>query len=199
MSNEGLWKQVVELDGRQSARRAGCEYTGDPPEYLIRLLNREYRVELTHQQITQVEDSSKAGFAEELCILAYLLNSRDIALSGRLTKAESLPNGQFFFRGPHPLPTEKLSAAFGHNPELLLKIAGMFDAKKNDFGDASIRLTVLPRLPLTIVVWGGDEEFAARSSILFDETAAEQMPLDGLWMATKVTAKALVEAVESAG
>jgi len=197
MTNEGLWKQLLNLDGRQSARRADCQYTQNPPQYIIQLLNKEYRVELTNKQIHSRKDSSRAGFSEELCILAYLINSHNIPTSGRLTKAESLPNGQFFFRGPHPLPTDKLTATFGRKPELLLEIANVFNAKQYNFGDASIQLNVLPRVPLTIVIWGGDEEFAARASILFDETAAEQMPLDGLWLATQITAKALIKAAES--
>ena len=197
MSNEGLWKQLLELDGRECARRADCQYIENPPYFVIRFLNKDYRVEFNNKEIHSVEDSSKAGFSEQLCILTYLINSKNISVTGRLTKAESLPNGQFFFRGPHPLPTDKLSAAFGQKPELLLKIANMFNAKKCDFGDSSIRLDVLPRVPLTIVIWIADEEFPARASILFDETAAQQMPLDGLWMATKVTAKALIKAAES--
>jgi hypothetical protein len=134
-------------------------------------------------------------FLEELCILAYLINARDLPLAGKLVKAQDLPSGQFFFRGLHSLPTEKIEKAFGRRPEALLEIAEQFDAEKCEFGDASIRLDVLPRVPITIIIWRQCEQFGARASILFDRTAAVHMPLDALWAAANLAIKAVIKAV----
>jgi hypothetical protein len=199
MANEGLWQQLLKLDGQQTARRAKCRYFDDPSRYILRLLNTEYTVDVSDKRVVSAEGCSAAGYGRELCILAYLINSRDLPITGKLAPPESLPGGQFFFRGPHVLASEKLEKAFGRSPKKLHRVGDGFGAKRCDFGDASIQLYVLPRVPLTIVIWRADEEFAARASILFDETAADQMPLDALWMAANITVKALVEAAESAG
>ncbi|MHC4158199.1 MAG: DUF3786 domain-containing protein, partial [Planctomycetota bacterium] len=114
-------------------------------------------------------------------------------------KAESLPGGEFFFRGPHVLPTRKLAEIFGAKPELLYEAGKRLGAKKCDFGDGSVELLVLPRIPLTFVVWAGDEEFAARGSILFDQTASEQMPLDGLLAAINLAVDAVISSVAAGG
>jgi hypothetical protein len=50
-------------------------------------------------------------------------------------------------------------------------------------------------LPITFVIWGSDEEFDARASILFDKTAPSQLPLDALLAAVNLTAKALISAI----
>ncbi|MHC4574164.1 MAG: DUF3786 domain-containing protein [Planctomycetota bacterium] len=199
MANEGLWEQVVELEGEATARRVGCRYEGEPGRYVVRLLRTEYVVDLSARRVVSAEDGSEAGYGEEVCILAYLINAKDLAVADKLAPGESLPGGQFFFRGPHKLPTEKLEEAFGESPEGLYRIADKFGARRREFGDASVQLYVLPRVPMTIVVWRADEEFAARASLLFDETAAEQLPLDALWMAAHLAVKALVEAAEGAG
>ena len=47
---------------------------------------------------------------------------------------------------------------------------------------------------MTFVIWAGDEEFAARASILFDRTAGEQLPLDALWTAVNLAVKTLIKA-----
>jgi hypothetical protein len=107
---------------------------------------------------------------------------------------QALPGGQFFFRGPHKLNTDKLEATFGQNPEQLYGLIDRFGAKKYKFGDAAIELYILPRVTLTIVIWRGDDEFPARASILFDQTAASQLPLDALWAAANLTIKKLIEA-----
>jgi hypothetical protein len=201
MANEGLWQQLLELDGDKVAQCAKCRYSAGQQRYIISLLNSEYTVNLSDKQVLSTEHSAQAGpalstiagFFEELCILAYLINSKDLPGANKLIAAQALPGGQFFFRGLHKLDTEKLEKAFGECPERLYKIMDEFGAKRCEFGDASIQLNVLPRIPLTIVIWRSDNEFPARSSVLFDETAAEQLPLDALWSAANLTIKALIK------
>jgi hypothetical protein len=134
-----------------------------------------------------------AEFLEQLCILAYLINAQDLPPTGKLVGANSLPGGQFFFRGLHCLPTEKLEKAFGDRPEVLHQASARFGAEQCEFGDSSIRLNVLPLIPLTIVIWRRDEEFDARASILFDQTTASQLPLDALLTAVNLTVDALIK------
>jgi hypothetical protein len=195
MANEGLWQQLLKLDRQKTAQRAKCRYLPDPERYIISLLNSEYIVNLSEKKVLSAECSSEAGFTEELCILTYLINCRDLPVADKLRTAQELPEGQFFFRGLHKLATEKLEEIFGQCPERLYDVMDEFGAKRREFGDASIKLYVLPRIPLTIVIWQGDEEFGPRASILFDETAAVQLPLDALWAAANLAIKALVKAV----
>jgi len=198
MSNEGLWEQLENLDGAETAKRAKCEYLSDKQHYIIKLLNAEYTVHLIDKKIySNNEDSpaKPAAFLEELCILAYLINAKEIPPANKLVRAESLPGGQFFFRGIHKLPSEKLEKAFGTNLQALLESSEQFNAQKCEYGDVSISLFILPRLPLTIVIWRGDEEFEARASILFDQTAGAQMPLDALLAAVNLTVDGLIKAI----
>jgi hypothetical protein len=197
MGNDGLWEQVAELDGGDTAQRAGCSYCAAEKRYTIRLLNKECVVDLTERRVASADGSSPVSYGEELCVLAYLIGAKDVPVAGRLAPGESLPDGQFFFRGPHKLPTAKLEKAFGKFPERLYESAEQFGARRCEFGDASLELYVLPRVPLTAVVWASDEEFGPRASILFDETAGVQMPLDALWMAANIAVKALVKAGEA--
>lgn len=197
MAHEGLWEQLVVLDRHETAQRAKCQYLTQPERYVVTMLRSDYEVNLTNREILLVQPDSSpepTGFLEQLCILAYLVNARDVPLANKLVRAEALPGGQFFFRGLHRLPTEKLQEVFGHCPGRLYEVAPQFSAKRCDFGDASIELTVLPRIPLTIVVWRADDEFAARASILFDQTAGSQLPLDALGAAVNLVVEAIVKA-----
>ena len=195
MSHEELWQQLAELDRQQTSQRAKCQYLTDPERYVIKLLNTEYIVNLTAQQIFSTQPSSQpAEFLEQLCLLAYLINARELPLADKLVSAESLPGGAFFFRGPHTLPTRKLEETFGSKPDLLYEASAHLNAKQCDFGDASVKLFVLPRVPLTFVIWVADEEFPARASILFDETAGSHLLLDALLAAANLAVDALVKA-----
>jgi hypothetical protein len=197
MAHEGLWGQLVGLDRQETAVRAKCQYLRDPERYVITMLNTECVVGLDDRQILSVRASSPpipAEFLEQLCLLAYLIHAQDLPLANKLVKPEALPSGQFFFRGLHSLPTEKLEKAFGEYPEHLYSVAEQFDAKQCEFGDVSIRLYVLPRIPLTMVVWRACDEFPARASILFDQTAGAHMPLDALHAVVNLAVDAVIRA-----
>jgi hypothetical protein len=202
MAHEGLWEQLEKLDGTETAQRAKCQYLDSPARYTITLLNTEYVVNLSGSNIFYILSDSQqkeAKFLEQLCILAYLINARDLPLANKLVAGNTLPGGQFFFRGHHGLPTKILEETFGNNPEVLHQTSAQLDAERYEFGDASIRLFMLPRLPLTIVIWGRDEEFEARASILFDQTAASQLPLDALLAAVNLTVEALSKNTSESG
>ncbi|MHC4117664.1 MAG: DUF3786 domain-containing protein [Planctomycetota bacterium] len=197
MAHEGLWEQLDGLDGAETAQRAACKYHEDPARYVVSLLNTEYVVNLSDRSIFAVGADSteqQADFLQQLCLLAYLINAKDLPLADKLVSENALPGGQFFFRGIHSLPTGKLEETFGDRPETLLDASGHLNGERCDFGDASIRLNMLPRVPLTIVVWRRCEEFEARASILFDKSTGEQLPLDALQAAVNLTVKALTEA-----
>ena len=202
MAHEGLWEQLEKLDGTETSQRAKCEYLDGTACYTITLLNTEYMVNLSDRNIFSRKSDSQAEeakFLEQLCILAYLINAQNVPLANKLVAGNTLPGGQFFFRGQHGLPTKKLEEAFGNNPGVLYQVSANLDAERCEFGDASICLHMLPRLPLTIVIWGRDEEFEARASILFDQTAASQLPLDALLAAVNLTVAALLTNITESG
>ena len=43
------------------------------------------------------------------------------------------------------------------------------------------------------IIYGGDDEFPARASVLFDRTAGAQLPLDALLAAVNLAVNAVVE------
>ena len=74
MPHEGLWQQLVELDGQKTARRANCRYITNPDRYIVTLLQNSYVVNLAGREIFSAEPGSPhtpAGFIQQLCILAY--------------------------------------------------------------------------------------------------------------------------------
>jgi hypothetical protein len=155
MAHEGLWQQLVRLDQEETANRAKCRYLSDRNSYIMTFLNTEFIVDLSNKQIFSVlPDSSKqpANFLQQLCLLAYLINAQNVPLANKLVKGQALPGGQFFFRGVHGIPTEKLEKTFGSHPEALYQNVEQFNAKRSEFGDASIQFNILPRIPLTIVM-----------------------------------------------
>jgi len=198
--HEQYWEQLDKLDRMETARRAGCRYLAERDSFAIFLLNREYLVDLalgTVRDLAGSVDAPSAGYLEQLCILSYLVNARDLPPANTLVSVERLDPGGFFFRGSHTLATEKLAEVFGSDPHLLHKVGQVLNAVSQTFGDASIKLSVLPRISLIVIVWRTDDEFSARASILFDRSASIQLPLDVLFAAAKWTIDTVISAVKT--
>ena len=108
----------------------------------------------------------------------YLLRSADVALGQEWVTGKGIPGGDLFFQGPHEMPLAALKEHFGSNPELIIDAGKRLGGEPAEFGDASIRLQALPRLPMVIAIWQGDDEFPANASILFDKSISSHLPLD---------------------
>jgi len=85
-----------------------------------------------------------------------------------------------------------LLGRFGGNPEQILEPAQQLGGKKEDLGDFSVTIPVLPRVPITLVFWKQDEEFEARLSILFDRTVVRYLPTEDIVLSAQMMAYRLI-------
>ena len=102
------------------------------------------------------------------------------------------------------LATERLISAISLSKRKGWKAAIMFidldgfkergrelGGKGLDHGDAAIRLYPFPKLPVTMILWMGDNEFTAQVDFFFDATCDKQLPTDVLWSTGMVTVLAM--------
>ena len=52
---------------------------------------------------------------------------------------------------------------------------------KLEHGDASLLLHPFPRVPVTMILWAGDDEFRARVDMFFDASCEQHLPMDVIW------------------
>lgn len=199
---------MADVDPQETAQRARCRYVGlesrelpgDSKQstagyWVISFMGREYKVDPMRHTINVLDNNTTpraADFMEQLCILAYLIKAQDMPPTNKLTGVGQLAGGEFFFRGIHEMPTDKIAEAFGKSPQQLCEAGEGLGGRRVQYGDGAIELHLLPRIPVTIIVWAADEEFPARASILFDQTAGDHIALDALQAAVNLVVKALI-------
>ncbi len=62
------------------------------------------------------------------------------------------------------------------------------------FGDASFTIHALPMVPLTFILWEGDQEFPPSVKVLFDPTIDTYLPLEDVTVLSKLAAVRIVKA-----
>ena len=173
-----LWQQLSGASATDVCTRAKVRST-ENNNYEISFLNKFYRTSCADRQILDPSGNPVKSGDFVLLLLTYLLNAKDIALQNIWVSEKDLPQGSFFFRGPHSLPTQQFLKRYGDDAKSFIALGESNGGTvMPGYGDACIRLQVLSRIPMACILWVGDDEFPARLNYMFDPTVVHHFALD---------------------
>lgn len=183
---EKAWMLLSRLEPEDVCKRAGVTYSRENKSYILWSFGIDFSILPFKKEIKSLSEkgevfTKKLSYFFTISVLTYLINAKDIPLSKTLIKPEDIKGGEFFFKGTHTLPLNKVAEKYQSDGEGFIKRGIEFDAKILDYGDVSIEFMPLPRIPVIIILWLSDEEFPARTNLLFDSTSESQLPIDILW------------------
>jgi len=167
------------MDPEDVCRRSLASYDADIKTYRIKALEYEYEVNPAGCEIKPLNSDERPVSVElGLLILFYLMQAKDIPLTGKWVSEYDLTGGTMFFRGPHAIRNEEVAKRFGRDIEGFKKACRNLGGEPENYGDAAFRFKLLPRIPVLAVLWRADEEFEASAKLLMDETIEQHLPLD---------------------
>lgn len=188
-------QRLIELEDIESqCRRSGaeCSVSETGKVIIVRYLNRLCSVILPGGEVSWQDTLEPVPLRDRILILHYLLTARGAPLSDKLVTFRELPDGAVY----HPTFTKRtiqpLVSNFGSDPDLLLQVAAPLGARKADFGDVGITIDAFPRVPLTIALWRGDEEFPPQGNVLFDSSISDYLPTEDVTILSEVITWRLV-------
>lgn len=182
---ENAWRNLSILNPSDVCKRTGAFYDRNG-NYILKSFGMDFSIAPQKHEIKskQPEGESllkKYSYFFNLSVLCYLINARDISLSGKLVKPINLKGGEIFFRGTHILPLDKIVEKYGHDREGFIDKGRGLNGRILGYGDTSVELLPLPRIPVTLILWLSDDEFPARTDLIFDSTCDQHLPLDIIW------------------
>lgn len=117
---------------------------------------------------------------EKILILHYLLTARGESFQQNLITFRQVPEGPFYYSAFVKRALDPLAQTFGAEPQRLVECGSQLEAIPDELGDASITLKPLPHVPVTLVIWGGDDELPPQANILFDESIVSYLPTEDI-------------------
>ncbi len=174
--HQSLWDRLRGLDPNEVSKRAKVEWK--ERGYLVPFLDELYLVDLKGEFIAV----KGKGVSPELqvAVLEYLVGAKELEPSGRWVSLKDLKGGRGFAQS-HPLPLELVLRRYGNDPDGFRDKGLALGGEPASYGDLSFILRALPRIPVLLIFWRGDEEFPPRLNFLFDLTASQHMRLDALY------------------
>ena len=129
------------------------------PVITLPFIHKEHVVQLEPEVDILLEgDSGPVPIPEKILILHYLLTSRGDSLKRNLITFREIPEGVFYYSAFVKRALDPLIQTFGKEPQKLLSCGSQIGATEEELGDVSLTIRALPRIPVTVVLWQGDDE-----------------------------------------
>jgi hypothetical protein len=176
-------QRIKGLDPRERAEKSGAQFekasrrTGG--QISLNLFNARYIIEFPDLLITSVE-KKVVSLVTKIILLHYLIKADGRPLSQQLIPYKEIPGGMLYAGVFARRAVEPLILTFGQSPDRFLDAGLRLGARQAEHGDVSFVLAVLPRVPMTYILWKGDEEFPATVQLLFDKSVEGYLSLEDI-------------------
>jgi hypothetical protein len=147
-----------------------CKKIGQGWEITLSYLHQPCKITVPDVNVVSTNDGQELPLKEKVLVLHYFLGAKGVPLSGKLSAFGELPEGKVYLRTFAKRTTDHLARFFGNEPDCLLEIGSKFGGYRADYGDIAVTIPAFRFVPVTFIVWKGDEEFPPEANILFDST-----------------------------
>lgn len=112
-------------------------------------------------------------------VLAYYFHTADgTPLTGQWVSFAELPDGRMYNQAFQGYTGNELVKVFSLDVNAFKSACQKSGGVATPIGDAAYIYYALPRLPMLVNFWCGDEEFPSTCKILFDSSASHYLPTD---------------------
>ncbi len=176
----------------EQCRKSGAQYI-EPNEIVINYLNQPYHITLPDVEISLEDSKVEAPLKEKILILHYFTGAKGSPATGKLITYKQLVGGVSYFPAFSQRAIAPLVNHFGKNPELLIKAAAKLGGHGGDYGDVSVNINAFDPVPITLVLWRGDEELAPNGNILFDANISDYLSSEDITVLSETMVWKLVK------
>lgn len=166
---------LLNTDLKEQCRIAGAEWkqSEDDGTILLPYFNTTCSITIPRFEFFLTDKKEGVTRSNQILILHYLNGVKDIPYENKLISFKEVSSGEFYYPAFKRRSIEPLLKTFGGKPEVFKKIAEGLGGRTVKLGDIGIQIPVFPHVPVTLVLWFGDEELPADLQVLFDSSITE--------------------------
>lgn len=195
-------EQLVSIDDiEKQCQNSGARYrvidskTVITVEYFYQL----YQLTLPDFEISVKDSAEAVPLRDKILLLHYLTQAKGTPASGVMISYKELPEGINYFPTFSKRAIKPLVDHFGGEPKRLMDIAGALGGRQADYGDMAVTVNAFSRVPITLVLWQGDEEFPPNGNIIFDSTVCDYLSTEDINVLCETIAWKLVRMLRAGG
>ncbi|WP_051533830.1 DUF3786 domain-containing protein [Desulfitibacter alkalitolerans] len=171
----------------EMAWKSRCSFNTESKSFLVPFMGREFTVVHPSGEIHFVNSPDDVPIIWKILMLHYLARASGNPLTGNNISYKDLSGGDIYFEPFKKRTILPLIKIFGKNPHKLIEAGKRLGGIESDKGDYSVTINIFPCIPITYVLWKGDDEFPPNATVLFDETANEYLHTEDFAFAASFT------------
>ena len=176
-------EQLVKIDDiEQQCHKSGALYQEIDSRKVITIkyLDQSYQITLPNIEISLTDSEEKVPIRDKVLILHYLTSAKDNIAANKLITYRELPEGSNYSPTFSKRTIKPLVHHFGQEPQRLIDAAEKLGGHKADYGDVAVTINAFSQVPITLVLWQGDTEFAPEGNIIFDATISDYLSTEDI-------------------
>jgi Domain of unknown function (DUF3786) len=181
---------------QDQCHRSSARYVASN-EIVVDYLNQPYHIVVDECRISLENSDKEIPLRDRILILHYFTGAKGTPATGKLIAFKQLSGGASYFPTFSHRSIVPLVKNFGKSPELLIKTAAKLGGHEAGYGDVSVTVNAFPRVPITLVLWRGDDELAPNGSILFDANIADYVATEDVTVLCETIIWKLVKSIPS--
>jgi hypothetical protein len=186
--------QLSRLPLEERAEKAGVNLSEGKGCQVVYIPSFDEAVELSIPGFTfHSSKSANITLTAKIVLLHYLIHASGTALASELVTYEDIPGCRSYASVFERRVTKPLLSAFGYDRDSFARAAASLGGTATEFGDASFRLYAFPRVPITFILWEGDQDFPPSMKVLFDRTIHQYLPLEDIVVVSKMAATRILK------
>ena len=187
-------------DIEQQCRNSDSQYrvSGKRREIIVQYLAQTYRITIPDVEVSLLDSAEEVPIREKVLILHYFTSAKGTPAAGKLITFRELPEGKVYSPTFSKRTIKPLIDNFGEETHRLLEISQKLGGLEADFGDAAVTVNAFSRVPITIVLWQGDDELAPQGNILFDASISDYLSTEDITILCETITWKLVRHLKAA-
>jgi hypothetical protein len=167
-------------DGADAAEKAGASHDAGNGETTLALMGNTFLVSAGGDCVVFEEGRGEARPLEKIIILHYLGWATGAPLENRPVAFREIPGCAFYNTTFHAHTVMALIRAFGNDEESFEKACASLGGVRTPGSGLSMTIPALPRVPVTLTYWAGEEEMPPGAQLLFDGSVVHYLPTEDI-------------------
>lgn len=189
-------EQLANIDDiEQQCLKSGaqCQIIDSKRVITTTYLNQSYLISISDHGISLKDSEEVIPLRDKILIVHYLSQAKGTPLSNKAISYKELPEGASYFPTFSKRAIKPVVEHFSKEPEGLVAVATKLGGYKANYGDIAVTINAFPRVPITFVLWQGDDEFPPEGNILFDSNIPDYLPIEDIIVLCEAIAWKLVK------
>ena len=173
---------LAKLDIKTCCTNAGLSLDlGSPvPRLQIPYLDHLYTLTVDNDTIFFDDTADRLKIPDQVLLLHYLITASGEPVSDEWITFREVPSGLFYYAAFVKRAIIPLGKWFGGKTSILDGIAPVIGQVLTSPGDRALKIYALPRVPVVLSLWKGDDEFPPEANLYFDQSIASYLPTEDI-------------------